>query len=248
MAEDQDQDVDLLSEIVRTLQIVGSSYYRADLNRPFGIAMPARPDHLRVHFVLRGEMWLELPTFDEPVPVGDGDVFLLLSGTSHRLVGAPRARATPWEQLLRESVAASEGPSGRETSDTAVVFGEFTHLDGLVHPVFASLPELVHASTGTASAFAAMRGALRLIDIESSSGRPGAPTIINRLSEVILIQVLRNWLEQHPDAGGAVRAMHDPRIGRVLNALHANPAQDWSLAEMGTVAAMSLEVCSCATT
>ena len=115
MPRDEDDDpegpaVDLLAEIVRTLQIVGSSYYRADLNRPFGIAMPARTDHLRIHFVLRGEMWLELPTRETPVRVEAGSVFLLLSGASHRLVDSPGGRTVAWEDLT---------PSGRRSANTA---------------------------------------------------------------------------------------------------------------------------------
>ena len=239
MPGDEERGGDLLSDIVRTLQIVGSSYYRADLNRPFGIAMTARADHIRVYFVLRGALWMELPGGNEPVKVREGAALLLLSGIAHRLVDAPGGRAIPWDELVGSSASSAGRPALGAPSDVAVVFGELSHLDGLVHPVFASLPELVLASTETGPAFAAMRGALRLIDIESSSGQPGAPTIINRLSEVILIQILRNWLDQHPDAAGAVRAMQDPRIGRVLNTLHAKPAHDWSVAEMGSVAAMS---------
>ena len=232
-------DVDLLSEIVQTLQIGGSSYHRAYLNRPFGIEKAAKTDHIRVCFVLRGRLWLESPGLEAPVCMVEGDVFLLLSGATHRLVDAPGARAVPWEELVRQCAEPHPERPQRDDADAAIVLGEFGHVDGLLHPVFESLPDLVHASTGTADAFAAMRGALRLIDMESVSGQPGAPTIINRLSEVILIQVLRSWLDQHPDAAGVVRAMRDPRMGRVLSALHAKPEHDWTVAEMGRVAAMS---------
>ena len=60
---------------------------------------------------------------------------------------------------------------------------------------------------------------------------PGLGAIAERLVEVIFLAVLRRWLDG-THARGWMRGMADPRIARVLNAMHAMPAQRWTLRDL----------------
>jgi len=95
----------------------------------------------------------------------------------------------------------------------------------------------VHFTAQDASSTVA--STLTLIDRETQGMRPGALTVLDRLSEVVLIQVLRAWLDEHDDARGAMMALRDPRIGKSLAQIHAMPEAAWTVAELARVAAMS---------
>ena len=87
-----------------------------------------------------------------------------------------------------------------------------------------------------------LRPALDLLFAETDRVRCGSRLLADRLFEVVLIQLLR-WLIDHPGAGGIgsglISGLADPRLARLLVALHAAPAEAWSLERMAAQAGMS---------
>ncbi len=83
---------------------------------------------------------------------------------------------------------------------------------------------------------------LALLFSEADRTRCGSRLLVDRLFEVVLIQVLR-WIIDHPTEAGVTQGMmmglSDPRLAKSLVALHATPQQDWSLERMASVAGMS---------
>ena len=55
--------------------------------------------------------------------------------------------------------------------------------------------------------------------------------MITRLSDVLVVQALRAWLESDPAAGaGWLGALPDPPIGRAVELIHREPAPTWTVA------------------
>lgn len=79
----------------------------------------------------------------------------------------------------------------------------------------------------------------QLLFAEALLRRCGHSAVVNRLVEVLLIQVLRYAIEQQLVDGGLMAGLADPRLHRALAAVHAEPARAWTLASMAAVAGMS---------
>ena len=83
---------------------------------------------------------------------------------------------------------------------------------------------------------------LALLFSEADTSRCGSRLLVDRLFEIVLIQVLR-WVIDHPaEAGisqGMMMGLSDPRLAKSLIALHDNPKDDWSLDKMASTAGMS---------
>lgn len=79
----------------------------------------------------------------------------------------------------------------------------------------------------------------QLLFAEAFRRRRGHDAVVNRLAEVLLIQALRYAIEQQLIDGGLMAGLADPRLHRVLAAVHAEPAQAWTLSSMAAVAGMS---------
>ncbi len=81
--------------------------------------------------------------------------------------------------------------------------------------------------------------AQQLLFAEAQRGRCGHSAVVDRLAEVLVIQLLRHALANQLVNGGVMAGLSDPRLSRVISALHADPEQAWNLGTMATLAGMS---------
>jgi AraC-like DNA-binding protein len=64
--------------------------------------------------------------------------------------------------------------------------------------------------------------------------------VITRLSDVLVIQAIRAWIESDASAQtGWIGALRDPQIGRALSLIHGDPAREWTVASLADELAMS---------
>lgn len=81
-----------------------------------------------------------------------------------------------------------------------------------------------------------------LVDLalaELARPRCGTATVMQGYVQAIIVHVLRNAIEQGTVTSGVLAGLADPRLSRVLVALHDAPAQDWNVERMAGLAGMS---------
>jgi len=81
--------------------------------------------------------------------------------------------------------------------------------------------------------------AVNALFAEAFADRPGRQEILNRLFEVVLIELLRTAMTRGDDAVGFLRGMMHPQVGKALAAIHADAAREWTLELLADVAGMS---------
>ncbi len=71
------------------------------------------------------------------------------------------------------------------------------------------------------------------LEAEIGQERPGQQAVLDRLLDLVLIDVLRAWFAR-PDAPGPAwyRAYDDPVVGQALQLLHARPDHPWTVASL----------------
>lgn len=67
----------------------------------------------------------------------------------------------------------------------------------------------------------------------------GRTAVLNRLFELMVIQLLRHLLTQQSVSTGLLAGLADPRLSRALTALHDDPARPWSVETLAQDANMS---------
>jgi AraC-like DNA-binding protein len=80
---------------------------------------------------------------------------------------------------------------------------------------------------------------LDLLFNEAFDERPGRQDVLDRLFEVVLIDVLRIALARQDAEPGLFRSLIHPQLSKALTAIHANPERDWSLDSLAVLAGMS---------
>jgi AraC-like DNA-binding protein len=171
-----------------------------------------------------------------PVQPGAGHLHVLRSG-SLLLRGegwAPVAVDRPSAVLLgrplsHQLVAPLDAPA--DLVSTRVDFGA-----GDENPLLLSLPPVLVVALSDAPALDLTQ---QLLFGEAFGGRCGHDAAVDRLAEVLIIQLLRHAIEQRLTSAGALAGLGDPRLARALSAVHAEPAQAWTLDRMAQEAGMS---------
>ena len=77
------------------------------------------------------------------------------------------------------------------------------------------------------------------VSTEADEQHCGRQAVLDRLIEVVLIQVLRDLMDQRRLHVGLLAGLADPRLAKAINAMHAEPARNWSLEDLAATAGMS---------
>ncbi len=126
-----------------------------------------------------------------------------------------------------------------EGDGAATVFfcGAYDFEGDLARPTLDSLPATFRLRPEPGST---LRATMDLLGREMLRDEPGQQALLDRLLDVALVQVLReHFTASAADAPAWFRASGDPHVGAALRALHAEPARQWTVAELAAAAALS---------
>ncbi len=232
---------DPLGAALHSLRMSGSFYGRSEFSAPWGVELPPMPGCLWFHAVTSGGCRLEIEGA-EPCLLGAGDLALVPHGEGHRLRSDPAAFAPSIYEIPREIVSdryevIRHGGGG---AATGMVCGAVS----LDHPaadrLVGLLPKVIHHEGSTALEQDWTQSTLRLMAVEARTLRPAAETMVTRLSDILVVQAIRSWLETDPASrAGWLGALHDPQIGRAIALIHADPTRDWTVEALSRELAMS---------
>jgi AraC-like DNA-binding protein len=260
--------VDTLSDLLRAVRLRGALYFFVEGVEPWAAEAPPARDlvptimpgvgHLlEFHGVARGSCWAAV-VGEPPVRLEAGDVVLFPQGDPHVISSAPGMRAdvpdfsalfTP--RPARLPFALSYGEQGVTTARldgggraTTTIACGFLGFDARpFNPLLSALPRLIHMPGAAAGEHSWIETFLRTTVEESSRRRPGGEAILERMSEMMFVDVLRRYVEALPEGQtGWLAGLRDPGVGRVLALLHERPGDPWTLETLGEQAGLSRSV------
>jgi AraC-like DNA-binding protein len=238
--------VDTLSEVLRAVRLTGAVYFTIDGTAPWVAETPPGKviaphvaggvEHvINYHVVTSGSCWAAL--VGEPAfLVQAGDIVVFPQGDPHVLSSEPGLRGQPgpevYDSAKRQSVPISLSLLGGGPQGARLVCG-FLGCDARpFNPFLAALPRVVHLDGARAGTAAAHR-LIELAVAESTAARPGSQGVLSRLSEVLLVELIRFLSGQaSPEQTGWFAAVKDETIGQALNKLHERPQTAWTLARL----------------
>lgn len=84
-----------------------------------------------------------------------------------------------------------------------------------------------------------LRGTLELLFEEAFAGHCGRQAALDRLSELMILQLLRHCMTAGVVEQGVLAGLADPRLAKALNAMHGAPGDAWTLDGLARVSGMS---------
>lgn len=226
---------DLISELLMGMRLVGLNYRRIEITPPFGLHMGEVEGRAQFHFIARGRVFLR--TSDTIHEIQSGGAVLLPRGGVHELVSQPDLPGrdiTAYESKpLCRNVSAIQSCSSDSSPDKVLIFSGCMEFDlGSMHPLIGLMPEVMLVST-LLDRYPELLPMLEAMEREAVENRAGYAGILARLADVVAAFVVRAWVECGcGDAKGWVAALRDPRLGRVIAAIHRNPGRNWTVADL----------------
>jgi AraC-like DNA-binding protein len=244
---------DLVSELLLGMRLNGINYKRIQMTAPFGIGIAtgrvvgSGDGRAQFHFVARGPVFLRTASGTLQM-LYTHDAVLLPRGGQHELLSAPDVQSrdiiTYDSVPLCDSVGAITACKSETCrSKDVLIFSGCMDFDlGGMHPLVALMPEVMHVGTllGRQPEILPM---LEAMEREVCMERAGYAGILSRLADVVSASIVRGWVECGcGNATGWVDALRDPRLSRVIAALHRDPGRDWTVAELAAVMGTSRSV------
>jgi len=227
---------DPVSELLMGMRLRGARYGRLRFAPPFGLAFPLAPD-ARFHFVAAGRVYLQSQE-GETSALAAGDAVLLPRGDGHALVSAPGVPVRPVDSFAQTLIsgnvcAVSACPVESRPTDHVLIFTGRMEFDlDTLHPLVGLMPRIMSVGA-LLDRQPEILPLLAAMEREMATERAGAAGILARLADVVAATIVRGWVECGcGDATGWIEALRDPRLGRVIAALHRDPARAWTVAEM----------------
>lgn len=123
-----------------------------------------------------------------------------------------------------------------QTRHTDLVCASFDFGNGLKNPLAQALPTAVTLRLAQTPSLATT---LQLLFTEAQSTLSGQQSVLDRLIEVIIIQLLRALVDQHHFKIGLLAGLAEPGLARAITAIHTEPAKPWTLQNLAEAAGMS---------
>jgi AraC-like DNA-binding protein len=123
-----------------------------------------------------------------------------------------------------------------EGAGATVLCAHISFEDGGANPLARALPACLHLPL---AAMPALAHTLELLFAEAAASAQGRDVILDRLCDVLMIQVLRHEFEHGTLSVGLLAGLADRQLAPVLGAIHARPHEPWQLETLAREACMS---------
>lgn len=191
------------------------------------------------HIMTSGSCLLNVQ--EERIQLNAGDFALVPHGQGHALLSDDEVSPTPLldtkRDLITEHYETLSLGEGEESATMICGAVRFEHPVAL--RIMEVLPKIIHLKS-THDENESIRNTIRLIVSEASVLNLGGDALITRLSDILVIQTVRSWIEQNAEARkGWFGALHDPQIGKAISSIHREPTFHWSLETLAQNVGMS---------
>ncbi|WP_197478878.1 AraC family transcriptional regulator [Marinomonas atlantica] len=232
---------DILGETLYSLRLEGALYSKSELTAPWGIDMPPMEGKMMFHILTKGECWLRLANHED-IYLAAGDIALLPRGEGHQIACDQSVECKPFFEIPATQVSErferiQHGGNGEESLLTCGVI----NLDNLTaRKLVSQLPPLIHITSKDSELPASLQTLSKLMEKEAETLRAGGEAVLSSLADIIVIQVIRYWIEHAPEANeGWLGALKDPKIGKALALMHDHPEYAWTLDQLSHQVGMS---------
>ncbi|CAI8861990.1 AraC family transcriptional regulator, activator of mtrCDE [Pseudomonas sp. IT-P12] len=185
------------------------------------------------HLIVQGHCWLHIDGEDQPQRLDAGDAVFLLRDLNYRLASTEDSATAQRLPKLAMTPLDSQAQDG-----VGLVCGFFHFKSGLSSLIIEGLPDWIILRAGDPSSNAA-RALFELILEECQRLPAPSSALLERLSHLLFLYVLRQQVADNPDLGGLVALARHPQFAPLLDQLIEQPQQPWPLESMAACTGLS---------
>ena len=219
--------MDRLSALLNLFQPEGRHVSQENL-RLQPLSVP-KDECSRLYLVKSGRLQLTTPSEPEPLECQCGDLIWLPRGDAHQL-----------SELREDARESGVGPDQQPAAVVTQIEIQFLHREPNQEQnlLQSTLPDLLYLPASE-SQISNLKPLVELMFQEAGQQRCGHTTVVNRLAEVLLVNLLRHLMANQKVATGVLGGLSDLRLARAMTGIHDTPGENWTLEELANTAGMS---------
>ena len=209
--------MEVLTDILKGLRTTGSVYFCDFLAPPWELTYTGETRAM-FHLVRRGRCQVEVA--GDKHDLAPGDFVFLAPGIDH---------------IVRSN--------SLDDPQTLLLCGYCSFDSAEDDVLMRALPRFVLMRQEELEEWPWLTRTLEHLSAEYMSGAPGSELTVNKLTEVLLVQLLRADFGRS-DHTGLIAALRDKRLATALTRIHENPGGHWTIEAAAEQAAMSRSGCA----
>ena len=219
--------VDPLLDLVSLLRPKATLWREIAATGRWAITFPKRDDLLFCS-VLQGECLVVRPAI-EPVTLHKGDFLLIRTGTPFRFASDTRVSAKNSEREFSASRTGSIQLGTGGDRPVLLLGGRFVLDTTNESLITQQMPSLIHVGAD-AKRSQRIQNLLGMNALENAAGEPGSDFVIQRLMELLFVELLRDEARRSGSANpGLLAGLAHPVTATALQCMHTEPARGWTV-------------------
>jgi AraC-like DNA-binding protein len=243
--------VDALSDVLRVTRLSGGVFLEASFTAPWCISGKVSPEDCKPflaaprhviasHYVAAGCMKLRAEGGDS-IDVRAGEIVLLPHNDAHIFGSELTPKPVPAGEIIQppQDGRLARIVYGGGGESTQLLCG-FLGCDTPFSPLLTALPTILKLNVRTTASGAWIESSFRFAASEIAAGRLGSTTVIAKLSELLFVEAVSQFVASLPaERRGWLAGLRDPQVGRALALLHARPIEEWTAESLAHEVGMS---------
>ncbi len=223
---------DLIGQLLASVRLRARVFYRGQHCGRWLLNVPGTAQAM-LHFVVQGRCLIESPDHAEPMPLSSGALAVFTRASAHVI----RAREDAPDRGEDAQFIAFE--EGWRADATGLICCHLEFDPKVRNPLLEALPECVVVPAESHPDRDWLTHMLALLLSESSAAAPATESVIEHLSDILFIHVLRSYLASSPERTGVLAAYTDPALRAALEAIHDEPPRPLTIADLACAANLS---------
>lgn len=225
--------------VFESARIARSTALEVELRAPWCCVVPRGADSY-LYVVRSGECVLESEDLDAPLVLRAGDIVTLVAGQSHTWRDSVQTPAYPTLDNFSKAAVKPEVRPRNSTGRTRMLIMSSPRDANPFVPVY---PALVAIPRTARESHDFLQRVVRLIEMELASDRPGKESVMRRLAELVVIELVRFALPRLPQGSrNWLGGLNDPHIGRAIALMHGQIDKNWTLSGLSRAVGTSRAV------
>ena len=228
--------MDTLDKLIELAQITGSVDIQCLFRNKWYAPHGRRRAHGIAHLVVSGESYIKIEGEPEARLLQTGDLIFFPRSAEHIISSeADCNNCGDTIHIINDGAFTieSSGSGGEKGLDLFCARFEYDEHADIMH----DLPETVLIKMDHPS----LRCLVSMLQYESAHTLSGSRAIVNALSSVLLVLIVRAHLEQGGEAplGGILNGLRDKRLRQLIQTVVSRPEDEWNIEKMTELANLS---------
>lgn len=249
----QRQNTDLISDLLRSMQVSGSVLLNEGYVAPWAVSIPGhkalaekltgnqRTHIAAFHLVQRGSIDIELENGERHTAY-EGEMVICYSGMAHTIYQGSSTPAHPFETIMQNRQNLFKPTKENESQATSLLCGVFQLHNTMRNPLFEALPPILKLSTKHTgqNSHPSIKAVIELLLSELAHPSYAHEYIVGRYLELLCANSIGAYIQTNKtNSSGWLHAINEPMVAQVISAVHSQPDHSWSVSNMAELSHLS---------